>query len=324
MQRFSRIAALGVAIALAAVSTTVAAGGALVLEARSIESTTADYAISARYPHTGVAAIDADVVAWVNQEIADLKEQGPPDPDSAAGAYTLDLDYEVARNDGAVLALLFTEMTFTGGAHPNHGVHTFNYRMPAARRIRLAEVIDGEPGLQRLSTLAIADLSRHLSAPEQGADPEGIAQGAGPTWSNFDNFLLLPEAIRLVFPPYQVAAYVFGTQEASIPLARLGDVLRRDRAAAAASFDCAKAGTPSERTICSDAALARLDRELGQAYAARLVQAGTPAAKEATRAQQRAWLKIRDRACGDQTGTAAVSCLTGVYRARHSDLLARP
>ena len=64
-----------------------------------------------RYPHTGVKAIDDEIVAWVNAEVAALKEQGPPDPEWATGAYSLDIDYEVARNDAAVFGVRFNEMT---------------------------------------------------------------------------------------------------------------------------------------------------------------------------------------------------------------------
>lgn len=311
-----------------------AADGPLKLETRTIDSTTSDFKISARYPHSGVKAIDEPIVAWVNAEVADLKQQGPPNPEWASGAYTLDIDYEVARNDAKGLALRFNEMTYTGGAHPNHGVRTFNYRMPQAQSINLQQVIDGDRGLARVSELAIADLQR-LTAPDMGADPDGIKQGAAPDWPNFENFLLLPEAIEFVFPPYQVAPYVFGTQESTIPLSRLRDVLRSDMDAPetsapsaastgaasgtpAPSFDCSKATTTTERVICSDATLAQLDKEAARNYVQRM--AAAPGTERATvRADQRAWLKRRDQACKDQSGSAAVACLTGVYRTRQGE-----
>lgn len=327
MENTTRTVVLALTGLLATWSCSTLAGGALALETRSIDSTTAEYAISASYPHSGVKAIDEAIVAWVNAEVAELKQQGPPDPQWASGAYTLDIEYEVARNDAAMLALRFNEMTFTGGAHPNHGVRTFNFRMPQAQPVDLRDVIDGDAGLQRVSGLVIADLDR-LTTPEMGADPDGIRDGAGPKWSNFENFLLLPDSIRFIFPPYQVAAYVFGTQESTIPLSRLREVLRpgdeapppaaAESAAPAPSFDCARAGTASERTICSDATLARLDRDEARNYAARIA-AAADADKADVRTRQRAWLRSRDRACADQSGAAAVACLTGVYRARHSE-----
>jgi len=72
-----------------------------------------------------------------------------------------------------------------------------------------------------------------------------------------------------------------------------------------ASFDCAKAGTPTETAICHDPGLAALDLALAQAYQARL-------AREAdVRQQQRGWLRARDAGCG-----ADPACLKAFIRAR--------
>lgn len=72
-----------------------------------------------------------------------------------------------------------------------------------------------------------------------------------------------------------------------------------------ASFDCAKAGTPTEKAICHDPALAALDLALSQAYQARL-------AREAgLRQQQRGWLRARDAGCGEDR-----ACLKAFIRTR--------
>lgn len=65
------------------------------------------------------------------------------------------------------------------------------------------------------------------------------------------------------------------------------------------SFDCRRAGTPTEIAICSDPTLAALDRALAQAWKS----GGRPA-------NQAAWLRSRD-ACG-----ADVPCLTNSMRTR--------
>jgi uncharacterized protein len=82
--------------------------------------------------------------------------------------------------------------------------------------------------------------------------------------------------------------------------------------AAAAAFDCAKAASTVERTICGDPALSALDERLATLYAARRSQD-----KSAT-ATQRTWLKeVRDKC-----GTAA--CLDTAYKTRIQALEAAP
>jgi uncharacterized protein len=76
-------------------------------------------------------------------------------------------------------------------------------------------------------------------------------------------------------------------------------------AARAASFDCARAASPSELAICGNATLSALDSQLGAAYALRI------AAAPALRDTERAWLQVRNVGCGKD-----VACLTRMTRAQ--------
>lgn len=85
--------------------------------------------------------------------------------------------------------------------------------------------------------------------------------------------------------------------------------------AEAASFDCAKAGTKTEKMICADPELSSLDGNLGKAYVALVGNAklyGT-AVVDLVRDNQRAWLKTRN-ACPD------VACLKTAYTTRIDQL----
>jgi glucose/arabinose dehydrogenase/uncharacterized protein YecT (DUF1311 family) len=80
----------------------------------------------------------------------------------------------------------------------------------------------------------------------------------------------------------------------------------------AASFDCAKAHTPTEKQVCADPTLSRLDEQLDDAYrsAQRRVESRT-----ALRDAQRTWLSARRDACTD------TACLRAAYEDRIAALL---
>lgn len=80
----------------------------------------------------------------------------------------------------------------------------------------------------------------------------------------------------------------------------------------AASFDCARASTAVQRTICANPGLSRLDEELAAAFATLLGNVANPAA---LRERQREWLKERD-ACPDD------ACLERLYTRRVAGLRA--
>ncbi|WP_462322166.1 lysozyme inhibitor LprI family protein [Halochromatium sp.] len=78
-----------------------------------------------------------------------------------------------------------------------------------------------------------------------------------------------------------------------------------------AGFDCTKAKTGVEKTICADPALSELDDELTTSYRAAL---GKTIDANALRASQRSWLEYRRDSCKTRV------CLTSVYRDRLQQL----
>lgn len=79
----------------------------------------------------------------------------------------------------------------------------------------------------------------------------------------------------------------------------------------AAGFNCSKATTSVEKTLCADPRLSKLDDELTANYHAAM---GKTIDASALRASQRSWLKQRRDACTTR------DCLIGVYRDRLQQL----
>lgn len=78
------------------------------------------------------------------------------------------------------------------------------------------------------------------------------------------------------------------------------------------SFDCAKASTPVERTICRSAELAKADRDVATTYAALAAKLSGAAKDHLVKDQQR-WVGNRNRAC---IGEDAATCLKSRYENR--------
>jgi uncharacterized protein len=84
--------------------------------------------------------------------------------------------------------------------------------------------------------------------------------------------------------------------------------------AKAASFDCGKAETAIEKTICSNALLSDLDSQLEAAFKAAF-RRYTPDDQKAFLDNQRIWLKTRETNCAAKTGDNS-DCLKDLYTAR--------
>jgi uncharacterized protein len=80
-----------------------------------------------------------------------------------------------------------------------------------------------------------------------------------------------------------------------------------------ASFNCSKAGTSVEKTICASRVLSSLDEQLAEAYKSAIVLSGD---RDLIKSQQQKWLRdIRDT-CRDE------ACLKGAYENRLAQLAA--
>lgn len=314
---------LALALATAALITGAPALAKLPVKTVKIVEKHKEYAIDVAYPQTGNRIIDAAMASWAKGEVSQFKDEAAGnDGDGAYSAYSLDIIFDVARNDDKVFAVVFSESTYEGGAHPNGFFNTMNFLMPDGWQVYLQEIFTPD-ALKTISRLATADLKKQLK-PDEGFDADMIRTGAGPDWNNFADFTILPNALDIQYAPYAVAPYVAGPQETKIQLASLKPFFRPDWRAPQASFDCAKAAAWMEKMICSSVELARLDRMVAEAYATQLGGADSDAARLPVRGDQRAFLAMRMKRCGGQAGAGAIACLTAQYKARLKVLNAPP
>lgn len=89
------------------------------------------------------------------------------------------------------------------------------------------------------------------------------------------------------------------------------------RATLTPSFDCAKASTFSERTICTNILLGQLDGALAENYKHMLASNIGDGAKDDLKTTQRKWLTERNK-CSD------AQCLANVYRKRVDEVCEYP
>lgn len=304
----------------------------LAVETVKLTKTDKLYEIDVEYPRTGIAAADKVLADYAKKAAKDLIDAAVDDAaerrkDSVELpyqlTYSLDMRFEVNRNDDRMLVVTTHANRFTGGAHSNNQAESFTFLRPDGHRVFLAEIFAGSKALRKISALATKDLIDRIGGPDGMTDEDWIRQGAGAFWENFSTFVLTPNELVLHFQEYQVAAYAAGAQEGRIPLSALKGFMRPDWRAPAPSFNCRKARSRVEKAICSDVALARLDRKLSEAYRDALAREFDdqgndikPEARDAIVQSQRKWLKERDRNCasGDKT------CLSAAYRERMNTL----
>lgn len=294
-------------LALMAVAAT-PAFARLAITDKIVGKSTPKLELNVHYPVTGRPAIDKLFADYVRARIAEV---GKPEA-GEDHEYSVDVAYQVLRNDEKFFSVGFAVEEYSGGAHPIHFDESFHFLMPDGARVFLPELVDGQRGLSKIGKLAIADLDRRLLGKDAMTNADWIQGGATNAQLAQIAFEWQPKVLVLRFGEYSVAPYAAGPQQVRIPMSAIADVVRADPRAPAASFDCTKAGSAIEKSVCADAGLARLDRQVSEAYAIKRDSDHNPKARLAALEEQRAFLAARDKACGG--GNAA--CLADAYRKR--------
>jgi hypothetical protein len=140
------------------------------------------------------------------------------------GAY-LKGKYEAKILKNGVISVLFDYEEYTPrAAHPWGVMASINYDTRSKRLLALSDLF--RPGcnyVSHLSEISIHELERHEYAEEAA-----IRHGAGPVEKNFQVFTITDTELVLHFQQYQVAAGAMPSERVSIPLRKLGDLLRKD------------------------------------------------------------------------------------------------
>ena len=175
------------------------------------------YAINASYPVTKDDRITAHLKAFVEDQIAQFKEDTAWVMDesidsSASGVLSLEVDYREQRSTHAD-NYIFQITSYTGGAHGLQATRTFAFDKIGKSIVLTDLFTNGEAGIKTVATFVQTELTK-----KKISDADWIKDGAGATADNYQNFVIEDTGVTFIFDPYQVAAYAAGTQNILVPV----------------------------------------------------------------------------------------------------------
>lgn len=175
-----------------------------------------------KFPYTGYANVDRQVKdEWMDKYYKDtVKEFRQVCRDGGGGRQFLGMDYESFAPSDKALSFLFMPWVDTGGAHPMHDAGTMSFSLPQGKRLGYQDIFEDTGALYQFLSSYVSKLLE----PKYGDIWQNLpdfAEGVGPSRENFKNFVLTPDGITLIFPPYQIAPYSEGMIRCDVPLSEL-------------------------------------------------------------------------------------------------------
>lgn len=188
-----------------------------------------DWKLRAAYPALGDEDIDADIANWLEKHLNTLiKEMNDVIviPDLPAMNSEIGVDYSVSRASNRALSVVFKSYVYPArAAHGTTRAAVVSYDIERKTLLAFEELF-GKPdvALEILSREAQNILAGDLKQKKDASSADDLTwfkDGFAPERDNFENIVLEPYGIRVIFQQYQVLPYVYGLPEAFFPLEML-------------------------------------------------------------------------------------------------------
>lgn len=202
------------------------------------EDTTLGCTIESKFPQIqgtslslGAKEFNTLVEKTVNEEINQFKKSVALDaphmktlPENIR-QNTLKVDYDVDIIQPKTGPIISVRLTFegmqAGRAHPYHNNRVVNFDLQTGKVITLNELFKKNSNfLKLLAAYTSKALNQKLKQ-----DNWMVQQGTKANVSNFKNWNLQSDSLLITFDEYQVAPYVYGSQEVEVPYSELKKVL---------------------------------------------------------------------------------------------------
>lgn len=214
---------------------------ALTVQTKAFAEETPTVTVDVQYPFVeGIA--DVEQAEMLNGELShvafatldaferEVAETASPDP--LGSKSSIAIRAAVGLLTPEIVSVRYDISVYSAGAaHPNAFYKTLTWDVPRATEIPLTSLFrPGVAYLERLSTLAIADLERQFATDEENFEAlsTDIRAGASPRAEHFAAWTMDGDGLMLWFEPYQVAPYAAGPQQVRIPWSSLRDILSSD------------------------------------------------------------------------------------------------
>jgi hypothetical protein len=148
-------------------------------------------------------------------------------------------DYRITFLSESALSIVFTSMVYTGGVHENYRIDADNFALKPVSELSLVDFFRRGCnyreilGLQSREALKRQAWERSLSSAQfanifdSQTGKEWLVEGT--TFKDKVVFTFSDEGFTLYFPPYQVAAFAYGSWEVTLPYYDLREILCPNR-----------------------------------------------------------------------------------------------
>jgi hypothetical protein len=221
------------------------------LKVKTLKGSSSNYTYELHYPQfpKQLAALNAKFENFAKDTLNSFDTNYGSIKNENGEESELRLDFSTYSINNSLISVRFNVYTYTGGAHGNSDIETFNIRPKNNSAVTLAELFpDTDKALKTLSAYSRKILLENIKNQDgaENLDMQWFEQGSSSDTANFQLFTLDGDNIYVQFKDYQVAPHCYGEMEAKIPLSAFNSAKdgadEKAELANPASVNCEKTG----------------------------------------------------------------------------------
>lgn len=140
--------------------------------------------------------------------------------------YSTKLRYTPTRIDASVLSLYGTNITFTGGSHPDYTCLSANYSLITGDSLTLGSILTHEDKTEELKNLLIKKLDAQAEEKFLQQEYQAVIKDRFSGDESFDEkWYFSDNGLCFYFAPYEIAPYSSGVIVAEIPYSELSGII---------------------------------------------------------------------------------------------------
>lgn len=139
--------------------------------------------------------------------------------------WTMEATSKVLHQSERLVSIELTNYSYAGGNHPNYYVSLLNFDAQTGEELLLSDIFT--------DTLKLAELAERRFREVRGLAPNDSLSDAGFFWGTSftlpENIGIKGDSLYFFYNPYEIAPYVMGPTEFSIPIEEVKSVLRKEK-----------------------------------------------------------------------------------------------
>ncbi len=175
------------------------------------------YSVRIYYPETKYKELNDEIFNFITNKLNDFKNDiGVINKEELSYKFNYDVTFN-SYEYGDYISIVIDTTYYSGGAHPNEYIKSFNYDIKENKMITIEDLIIKNKDIIAILSENSYNILKQEERIKKYSNEKFLSGGTSKNQENFSNFAFSKDGLIIFFNKYQVGPYVAGSFEVKLP-----------------------------------------------------------------------------------------------------------